>query len=152
MATCIRNGNLFDSNASYIFHQVNCRGKMGSGVAKQVRERYPVAYMSYRSKCQSSAPAELIGHSQLVNCGNRYIVNLFAQSSYGYDGKQYTDYDAFRSCLREAANNIPSGTVIAMPYLIGCGLGGGDWNTVYEIIKEELSDFNVELWRYVNAC
>ena len=33
-------GNLFDSNAHIIAHQVNCQGVMGSGVAKQVKERF----------------------------------------------------------------------------------------------------------------
>ena len=40
----IKIGNVFDTDAKYICHQVNCKGKMASGVAKEVRERYPDAY------------------------------------------------------------------------------------------------------------
>ena len=35
-------GDIFLSNADAILHQVNCQGVMGSGVAKQVREKYPI--------------------------------------------------------------------------------------------------------------
>lgn len=41
MAVVIKEGNVFDSDAKIICHQVNCQGVMGSGVAKEVRERYP---------------------------------------------------------------------------------------------------------------
>lgn len=34
-------GDIFQSSADVILHQVNCQGVMGSGVAKQVREKYP---------------------------------------------------------------------------------------------------------------
>lgn len=35
-----------------------------------------------------------------------------------------------------------------MTYKIGCGLGGGNWETVYNLIDEVLGhDYTVELWR-----
>ena len=37
-------GNLLDSDCDYICHQVNCQGVMGSGIAKQIRERWPEVY------------------------------------------------------------------------------------------------------------
>ena len=33
--------DIFESGADLILHQVNCQGAMNSGVAKQVREKYP---------------------------------------------------------------------------------------------------------------
>ncbi len=41
-------GNLFDTDAKFICHQVNCMGKMGSGVALQVRQRFPHVYEEYK--------------------------------------------------------------------------------------------------------
>lgn len=38
-------------------------------------------------------------------------------------------------------------TSVALPYKIGCGRGGADWEMVYKIIEEELKDYDVELWR-----
>lgn len=76
---------------------------------------------------------------------------------YGYDGKQYTDVKAFReglSFIRQQipvywfdTDNRPHKTTIALPYKIGCGRGGADWEVVYKIIEEELSSFKVELWK-----
>ena len=40
MSIKIIDGNLFDSKAKIIAHQVNCQGKMNSGVAKEVRQRF----------------------------------------------------------------------------------------------------------------
>lgn len=36
------NGDLFTSKANFIVHQVNCQGVMGSGVAAQVAENFPM--------------------------------------------------------------------------------------------------------------
>ena len=41
-------GNLLDSSAKYICHQVNCKGVMGSGVAKQIKEKWPSVFRRYK--------------------------------------------------------------------------------------------------------
>ena len=76
------------------------------------------------------------------------VCNLFAQDMYGYNGKCYTNYTAFQSCLLKLKSEIPSGSTIAMPYKIGCGLGGGDWAVILKMIENTLGDSHtVELWR-----
>ena len=37
---------------------------------------------------------------------------------------------------------------IAMPYNIGCALGGGDWEVVYEGIQAVFSDFDRDVILY----
>lgn len=44
----IIDGNLFDSTARFIVHQVNCQGRMGSDVALQVKQRFPHVYDEYK--------------------------------------------------------------------------------------------------------
>lgn len=158
----IIDGDLLDTKAHYICHQVNCQGKMGSGVAKQIREKFPKVYKQYKLKCDGSKrimmergidKSPLLSQAQIVYVGNdntnpQAICNLFSQDQYGYNGKQYTDYGAFEKCLLQLKRMVPAGETIAMPYKIGCGLGGGDWNTVLGIITKVLSDdYTVELWR-----
>ena len=152
MPVKIIDGDLFSTTASYICHQVNCQGRMGSGVAKQVRSKYPEAYSAYLKLCNEGHnkkdPFWTFGQAQFVKCNNgKTIVNMFAQSNYGYDGKLYTDYAAFQSCLAAIRADVPAEEVVAMPYKIGCGLGGGDWNVVLKLIKEGLPNHTVELWR-----
>ena len=42
-----RKGDLLESECDYICHQVNCMGKMNSGIAKQIREKWPIVFQNY---------------------------------------------------------------------------------------------------------
>ena len=140
--------DIFESGADYICHQVNCQGVMGSGVAKQVRERCPVVYEHYKRWCDVMPKNSLLGQAQFVKTQEEHhtsfkgIVNLFAQYNYGYDGKCYTDYDALRNALKFFKNHLLTTPTIAIPYLMGCHRGGGDWNVVYTMIEEVFADYD----------
>lgn len=167
MPVKIIDGDLFETKANFICHQVNCQGRMRSGVAKQVREKFPVVYRHYKAWCDEDAKSrkaigltksQLLGRVQVVykedylvgdqNIDTQVICNMFSQDQYGYNGKQYTDYEAFEKCLLQLKERVPAGETIAMPYKIGCGLGGGDWSVVLGLIERVLSnDHTVELWK-----
>ena len=159
-------GNLLDSDCNFICHQVNCQGKMGSGVAKQIRERWPEVYNKYLEKytyahdwCQNdefnieSTPADyLLGDIQIIcvegdNNPYQWIINMFAQEDYGYDGRRYTSYDAFWNCLNELKNQIPRGATIAFPYKIGCGLGGANWEIIEKMIDIVFKNYGVFIYK-----
>ena len=140
--------DIFESGADIICHQVNCQGVMGSGVAKQVREKYPEIYESYCWYCNQSH--ELLGKAYPTyihprhNTKTKVIFNLFAQENYGYDGQCYTNYEALKTCFEEVASYTGYKT-IAIPYKIGCARGGGDWNIVYKMIEEVFADSDCEV-------
>lgn len=138
--------DIFKSGADVICHQVNCQGVMGSGIAKQVKEKYPVVYESYKRLCDSKkdSPAELLGFCQGFKAYDNYIINVFAQEKFGYDGKCYTSYDALRKCLETVKSRFNNNT-IAIPYLMGCHRGGGDWNIVYKMIEEVFNNSDCEV-------
>lgn len=154
-------GNIVDAQTDYIIHQVNCQGEMNTEVAKALRDYDEGIYIHYRNVCKLRKfnPELLLGtyDEYFVRRKNQGILSLFAQDKYGYDGKQYTDVKAFREGLNFIrqqipvywfdADNRPHKTTIALPYKIGCGRGGADWEVVYKIIEEELSSFEVELWK-----
>lgn len=137
---------------------------MGSGVAKTLRQYenglFQHYYLMYNKVTE--AGFSLLGLNDYywwTNHGeSQCVVSMFAQDKYGYDGKQYTDLGAFIECLRRFKANWYAwveecdelrNTTVALPYKIGCGRGGADWeNDIYPIIKRELADYNVELWRY----
>ena len=128
----------------FIVQQVNCKGAMGAGLARQIRARWPVVKEKYVNFCQSQKP--LLGKMLPVQTysGGPVICNCFGQSGYG-SKRNYTDYKALEAALVkveelafESIRSTPrsKGHVnIAIPYGIGCGLAGGDWNTVFEIIN-----------------
>ena len=141
-------GDLFDAEADVIVHQVNCQGRMGSGVAKQVREKYPKVYTEYQAACSRfENKADLLGQVLYVKIPDgRTVANMFAQLNYGYDGKLYTNYAALDSCLR-SINKKFAGKKVALPYKIGCDRGGADWGRVSNMINKRLSQCDVTLYR-----
>lgn len=156
------NGNILDSGADVICHQVNCQGAMNSGVAKAVRQKWPKVYTEYH-ECAKDIDigfgdmqlswTHMFGHIQSVlipkDKGFQIVINMFAQNGYGYDGKRYTSYDAFWSCLGEIKKSVAPGTTVAFPARIGCVRGGASWNVILKMIEEVLGkDYNVEIWDY----
>ena len=152
-------GDMFGNpdNVDIYAHQVNCQGKMGSGVALQVRRRFPKAYEDYVEMCEAADGGEhgrrmLLGTAALVLVSGRgeprkYVCNLFSQYGYGYDGGLYTDYDALDRCLRQLSAEAsgamfgplhPNAPIrIAIPYGMGCDRGGGDWDgAVFPELKD----------------
>ena len=135
--------DIFESGADVICHQVNCQGVMGSGIAKQVRKKYPWVYATYKETCNSAKTLMGLAQGVYIN-ETQKIINIFGQKNYGYDGKCYTDYNA----LGYAFENISrwyKGKTIAIPYKIGCARGGGDWNIVYKMIEEVFGDSDCEV-------
>lgn len=133
-----------------VCHQVNCMGVMGAGLARQIKEKFPNVFKAYRKQCS------LYRHNPGGNLGNVLycdtdigytVANIFGQLSYGTRCRQ-TDYDAVRTALRSIAASFPNST-IRIPYKMGCGLGGGDWNIMLEIIKNTLvaKGVCVEIWK-----
>lgn len=158
-----RHGNLFMSNCKIFCHQTNCRGAMGRGIAASVRALYPRAYHELQLR-YSLGLAEL-GEIDFCCCwdaeakDDRFIVNMYSQDNYFpvNKGIVFTDYVAFRKCCRRIKHEIyrywPNSTdkiKIGFPSHIGCGLAGGDWTIVRQIIEEEFAGPNwaVEVWEY----
>lgn len=137
--------DIFESGADVICHQVNCRGVMGSGIAKQVREKYPWVYAHYKQLCNETKPDELLGVIQETYINEtQIIINIFGQRNFGYNGNCYTDYNKLKFAL-ETIKEYHETKTIAIPYLMGCHRGGGDWNVVYKMIEEVFADFDGEV-------
>ena len=155
-----KKGNLLESNCDYICQQVNCMGKMNSGIAKQIREKWPIVYQNYMAKCNFSHPSGyirpelLLGDIQIVGLWDDYnetkfhqsVINMYSQLNYGYDGRRYTSYDAFWNCVNLIKQSVPTDKKIGFPYNIGCGLGGANWNVILTMIDTVLADYTVEIY------
>lgn len=136
--------DIFESGADVICHQVNCQGVMGSGIAKQVREKYPNVYTEYQTYCKA-AKESMLGKVLIVPTEDGFsIANLFGQNNYGYDGNLYTSYDKLHECL-EYVKVFGLNRTIAIPYLMGCYRGGGDWNVVYKMIEDLFGDSDCDI-------
>ena len=120
-----------------VAHGVNCKGVMGSGVAKAIRDKWPVVYEEY-SKLEPSP--DLLGRCQLVPIdANVWVANCFTQIAYGRNPSvKYASSHAVHTSLQKAMQfALESELPFYMPP-IGCGLGGLSWNVEVRNIVEEL--------------
>ena len=160
-------GNLLDAPEDIIVHQVNCQGVMGGGVARQIKDKWPNVYDHYTRMVKTveklSIPREkLLGEvcwdmvqEKIRDEGqDKWIASIFGQLDYNRKGERkiQTDYNALKKGFIEVANNASCyDQSVAMPYMIGCGRGGGDWSKVLEMIHEvfePLETVDVVLYEY----
>jgi len=148
-------GDLLKSDCDIIMHQANCLSTMGGGIAKQIKMQFPEVYKV--DAYSPLDPEEKLGKytSAVVENNGKDVefVNLYGQLAYGR-GRQHTDYDALRSALfgylSDKAKEVDSliDYKIGLPKYIGCGLGGGDWSVVYDILEDAAKEFGVNIYTY----
>ena len=166
-------GNLLDHDGP-IAHGVNCQGKMNSGVAKAIREKYPQHYEDYISQLQyfkegrdkddyygfgMSEPdvlGKLVYTFDVSRSDQDFIAGIFSQENYGYDGKRYVNYAAIATGFTtlnyfdlhyttEPQEHIWDSRKLGIPK-IGAVRGGGDWSIIEQIINDATP--NLEIWVY----
>jgi len=145
----ILSGDLLEAEEDVIVHQVNCQSRFGSGIALQVRNRYPSAYKDYMDFSSGKRPIDLLGKVVLSPMPNhRFIAHLFGQLNYGYEKRKYTSYDALFDGLTYIKNSAKkAGKSIAIPYRLGSDRGGANWEIVYKIIGDVFFDYDVTIYR-----
>ena len=125
-------GDILDVNVGIIVHQVNCKKKMASGLASQIRNKYPQHYKDFMNH------VPVLGSIVVTKVNpSLFVVGVYGQDSYGYDGAQYTNYEALENgfkMVKTLSNETDLGVFI--PMNIGCGLGGGKWTTVVQLIDK----------------
>ena len=155
-----KNGDLLKSDCNVICQQVNCQGVMGAGIAKTIRDKYPIVYQRFseRHKRQGSQLGDIDIVFLKDGIRQLYIVNLYAQNEYLPRDVCHTDYAAFRECITKLKAEIVDYRdhcspkmkfKIGFPDHIGCGLAGGSWDVVQRILEEEFADkaWEVEVWK-----
>lgn len=140
--------NLLDSKCDFIVHQVNCQGAMGRGIALQVAKRFPHAASCYKEYVSSAKlhNTPLLGEILPVPISGtkQMLIHLFGQEYYG--GGVQTSLSAVRNGLLKVKSMAELyGQSVALPYKMGCGLGGAHWDDVYKIITDVFSNTNIDI-------
>lgn len=112
-----------------IGHGCNCQGRMGSGVALAIRNKWPQVYEQYIVLCKdNSDKRKLLGTIQAIPVVvELVVVNLFTQLNYGFDGQKYANIHAISKSLDTMFGFVSAVKLPAYIPRIGCGLGGLDW-------------------------
>lgn len=140
----IINGNILDAKEDIIVHQVNCKGIMGGGVARQLANQYKDLEKEYSQFCKNyNNDYERLKGSVVFYRQGKTICNMFSQKE-----NFNTDYESMKLALNNIKKfAIANGYSIAIPYKIGCGIANGDWSTVEQIIIDTFADYDVTLYR-----
>lgn len=141
----IKKGDLLNATEKIIAHQVNCFGIAG-GLAAAVFEKYPVAERDYMQLVQRANPWQLLGLPQITGQqkDGHIIANLYGQYQAGADYRP----DALKSALETLGQIAKQGKwSVALPYKLSCGICGGDWDEVLEIIEDAMEGVECVIYR-----
>lgn len=132
-----------NSSRCIIVHVVNDIGAWGKGFVLALERQWPGTKRHYKVWIKTS-PA--LGETLNRCVGNaNYIINLLAQRGLRSAINPIPiDYKALRKALAKTQLTLggPNNTYTVQMPRIGCGLAGGDWAVVEQIIIEELSSKN----------
>lgn len=161
-------GNLIHLSRTGMFdvvsHGCNCHNQMGAGIAPQMAvefncNNFKMERAEYRGDINKLGTIDYETKwyednrhwTTYPDEGGKFathkliVVNSYTQFKYGTnhaDGvSKPLDYEALTLCLRKI-NHTFKGLRVGLPQ-IGCGLAGGDWNIVKNIIQTELKDCHV---------
>lgn len=156
MAYRVLTGDIYNQEAMniprIIVHGCNAQGKMASGFAKTIRDRWPQAYDAYmlKNRLEGLRPGEII---VVPVSPTLVIVNAITQEFYGYDGAKYVIPEAVGECFKRINEYVldyrnSRGVELEVHFpAIGCSLGGGTWDEIEPQIVDNLdSSINSVLW------
>ncbi len=142
-------GNILNVRYGILAHGCNCSNVFNKGLAKSIKEKYPKVY-DYFMTCPTGP--EMLGEVRFVRVNQvppyLTVANCYAQVYCGkhkpYRGNCHLDYEALNKCLNRVFEvSAFSGESLHFPRL-GCGLAGGDWKVVSEMIKGMENEYKVE--------
>lgn len=159
----IINGDIREAKSGYILQGVNAQGKIGAGLAKSIIKTWPDVKHHYMQNYKNGGDFLFLGSHHFVFCTDEvnlrkeelWVVNMVTQEYYGRDGFLYFSYAAFETALVNTIriiNKNAKSSFIDTPKTIhfpkiGCGLAGGDWEVVKEIITRIVpDDFRKVFW------
>jgi O-acetyl-ADP-ribose deacetylase (regulator of RNase III) len=151
-------GDLLRSDCDIIAHQANCEKVMGKGIAESIQYEFPKAY---EADLNDTRPLnERFGDLTygVQKDKNKIIFNLYAQKKRGKASspdEQKVRYNAFlKSCtkmltiIHQFEKKSNHHFKLGLPYLVGCGLAGGDWLIIEPLLLDLSERFKKDIHLY----
>ena len=127
--------SMWSEEHTTLLHQVNCQRVMGSGIALQIRKKYPIHFSDYLNSEQNLGNCVTTSLSEQSK-----IVGVFGQQYYGSNKVRYTNYLVLIQGIVQVCLNhehlYDEHLDIIIPSKLGCDRGGGDWDLVLELLKD----------------
>ena len=147
----VKKGNLFleMDKPGIIAHGVNAQGKMASGFAAMIREKYPLSYLAYYTTYMNHGLhlGEMIIRVCEEDGKKIHVCHCVTQRYYGRDSRViYVDYDAVQQSLMRVVDYAQKCDLpIHLPF-IGGGLANGDRTQLLEIFTSVFANVPATLW------
>ncbi len=133
------------SGPTIIAHGCNDRGVMGAGIAKIIKDRYPEAYLAYRTAYEKKGL--YLGDVIWASPENDLVIANCITQGLGKSGRN-VNYSAVAVAMYRVAQNAGVYSV-RFPF-IGGGLGGGgNPDILLDIFKDIFDNVNVDATLYV---
>lgn len=135
----------FPNDIDIVVHGCNTLNMFGSGIAKQIKDRYPEVYEADTSahKLKHNKLGYFSG-SKLDKLPDKYIINLYIQNDVS-SNKRMLNYEAIYSGFENLVKllngrDIEDNSIVVGFPRIGCGLAKGNWKIVKTMIIEVFSE------------
>lgn len=145
-----------------IAHVVNDEGKWGAGFVKAISARWKEPEKHYLKQARWAKKSFKLGEVQWVFVDyDLAVCNLIAQRGLrSFVNTRPVQYDHLETCLEKMAEGARYTAGLSDPTVaksrqkrlsihlprIGCGLGGGDWDVVEELIEQTCWDLEVYVY------
>jgi O-acetyl-ADP-ribose deacetylase (regulator of RNase III) len=139
----------FPNKIEAIFQGCNTLNVMGAGLAKQLAKKYPCVLgtdkIFHKYWKRNSLSVSMLGSFSFcaVDAFPHLVFNLYQQDRIG---RCALNYDALKESMSNAMAYCEKLGLerVGIPFKIGCGLAGGDWEVVMETIAEASKKFSGE--------
>lgn len=137
-------GDLLAQPRGILVQGCNAQGKMGSGLAKAVRDQFPKAYDDYMATHQAQGlRVGQVVFSVVETSGSAprlVIANAITQEFYGRNpNRRYVSYEGVSQAFEGIAQAAHAWGLPVFYPLIGCGLANGEWSEVGPRIERALA-------------
>lgn len=132
-------GDILEIQSGIICHQANCMGVVG-GLAGALHRKYPLAFTQYFLACSldpmmTETPGDIVLGVATMN-PKLIIFHMLGQTKPGPNTDMGLVEHAFIKLRRAITTPSAQALPIYIPYKMGCGLGGGDWNEYKKVIEK----------------
>ncbi len=137
-------GNIFNSEMETIVNPVNSIGIMGKGLALAFKNKYPVMFKEYRQRCNDGRFEG--GTIWLHSGGDKRVLCFATKHHWKSDSRMEYIIDGLNTFIKNYEKmKIKS---IAFP-MLGCGLGGLNYDAVLQSMKTKLLNVNIPVEIYI---